>query len=164
MYQFSSVPFSHSVVSDSLWPYESQHARPPCLSPTPGVHPDSCALSRRCHPAISRLTQFDVILVTSRVSLGHYTYFNRRLTEEHCFDGFLFLITINVLVNIFHTVVCICPGYLLLHNIPPQFRGLKLPFNYITIGLVRWVGFSWVILLLDSSCSRQSADGSAGAG
>ena len=36
--QFSSVHFSHSVVSDSLRPHESQHAKPPCLSPTPGVH------------------------------------------------------------------------------------------------------------------------------
>ena len=51
--QFSSVQFSHSVVSDSLWPHESQHTRPPCPSPTPGVHPDSCALSWWCHPAIS---------------------------------------------------------------------------------------------------------------
>ena len=38
---FSSVQFSHSVVSDSLRPHESQHARPPCPSPSPGVHPDS---------------------------------------------------------------------------------------------------------------------------
>ena len=38
---FSSVQFSHSVVSDSLQPHESQHARPPCSSPTPGVHSDS---------------------------------------------------------------------------------------------------------------------------
>ena len=45
--------FSRSVVSDSLWPYESQHARPPCASPTPGVHPNSCASSWWCHPAIS---------------------------------------------------------------------------------------------------------------
>ena len=51
--QFSSVQFSHSVVSDSLWPHESQHARPPCPSPTPGVYPDSCPSSRWCHPAIS---------------------------------------------------------------------------------------------------------------
>ena len=48
-----SVQFSHSVVSDSLWPHESQHARPPCPSPTPGVHSNSCASSRWCHPAIS---------------------------------------------------------------------------------------------------------------
>ena len=45
--------FSCSVVSDSLRPHESQHAGPPCTSPTPGVHPNSCALSRWCHPAIS---------------------------------------------------------------------------------------------------------------
>ena len=52
-YAFSSVQFSRSVVSDSLWPHESQHARPPCPSPTPGLHPNSCPLSRWCHPAIS---------------------------------------------------------------------------------------------------------------
>ena len=45
--------FSRSVVSDSLWPHESQHARPPCPSPTPGVYSNSCPSSRRCHPAIS---------------------------------------------------------------------------------------------------------------
>ena len=48
-----SVQFSRSVVSDSLWPHESQHARPPCPSPTPGVHSNSCPLSQWCHPAIS---------------------------------------------------------------------------------------------------------------
>ena len=50
---FSSVHFSRLVVSDSLWPHESQHARPPCPSPTPRVHSDSCPLSQCCHPAIS---------------------------------------------------------------------------------------------------------------
>ena len=50
---FSSVQFSHSVVSNSLRPHELQHAWPPCPSPTPGVHPDSRALSQWCHPAIS---------------------------------------------------------------------------------------------------------------
>ena len=48
-----SVQFSHSVVSNSLWPHELQHARPPCPSPTPRVHPNSCASSWWCHPAIS---------------------------------------------------------------------------------------------------------------
>ena len=47
------VQFSRSVVSDSLRPHELQHARPPCSSPTPGGHPNSCASSRWCHPAIS---------------------------------------------------------------------------------------------------------------
>ena len=45
-YMQGSVQFSRSVVSDSLRPHESQHARPPCLSPAPGVHSDSCPLSQ----------------------------------------------------------------------------------------------------------------------
>ena len=48
-----SVQFSRSVVSDSFRPRESQHARPPCLSSTPGVHPDPGTTSQCCHPAIS---------------------------------------------------------------------------------------------------------------
>ena len=51
--QFSLVQFSCSVVSDSLRPHELQHARPPCPSPTPGVHPNPRPSSRWCHPAIS---------------------------------------------------------------------------------------------------------------
>ena len=50
---FSSVQFSRSVVSDSLRPHESQHARPPCPAPTPEVHSDSRPSSQWCHPAIS---------------------------------------------------------------------------------------------------------------
>ena len=48
-----SVQFSRSVVSDSLWPCESQHARPPCLSPTLWVYPNSCPSNQWCHPVIS---------------------------------------------------------------------------------------------------------------
>ena len=51
--QFSSVQFSHSVVSYSLRPHELQHARPSCPSPTPRVHSNSCPSSWWCHPAIS---------------------------------------------------------------------------------------------------------------
>ena len=51
--QFSSVQFSHPVMSDFLRLYESQHVRPPCPSPTPGVDPNSCPSSRWCHPTIS---------------------------------------------------------------------------------------------------------------
>ena len=47
------VQFSYSVVSNSLRPHESQHARPPCSSPTPRVHSDSHPSSQWCHPAIS---------------------------------------------------------------------------------------------------------------
>ena len=48
-HKFSSV----AVMCDSLWLHEPQHARPPCPSPTPGVHPNPCLMSRWCHPAIS---------------------------------------------------------------------------------------------------------------
>ena len=48
-----SVQFSHSVVFDSLWPHEQQQARPPCPSPTPWVHPNSCPLSQWCYPTTS---------------------------------------------------------------------------------------------------------------
>ena len=48
-----SDQISRSVVSNSLWTHEPQHTRPPCPSPTPGIHPNSCPSSWWCHPAIS---------------------------------------------------------------------------------------------------------------
>ena len=50
---FSSVQFSHSVVSDSMRPHGLQHTRPSCLSPIPRVYPNSCPLRQWCHPTIS---------------------------------------------------------------------------------------------------------------
>ena len=49
----SSVQFSRSVVSSSLWPHGLQHTRPPCSSPIPGVYSNSCPLSWWCYPTIS---------------------------------------------------------------------------------------------------------------
>ena len=69
---FSSVQFSHSVVSDSLRPHELQHARPPCPSPTPGVHPNSCPLSRWCHPTISS----SVVPSPSALNLSQHQVFS----------------------------------------------------------------------------------------
>ena len=51
--KYHSVQFSRSVMSDSLQPHELQHARPPCASPSPGVHSNSGPSSQWCHPAIS---------------------------------------------------------------------------------------------------------------
>ena len=51
--EITSVQFSRSVVSYSLWPHELQHTRPPCPSPSPEVHTNSCPSSWWCHPAIS---------------------------------------------------------------------------------------------------------------
>ena len=53
IYLVISVQFRCSVMSDSLRPHELQHARPPCPSPTPRVHPNSCPLTQWCHPTIS---------------------------------------------------------------------------------------------------------------
>ena len=72
----SSVQFSHSVVSDSLWHHEPQHTRPPCPSPIPTVYPNSCPLSQWCHPTISssvvpfssHLQSFPSIMVFSNES------------------------------------------------------------------------------------------------
>ena len=55
MHAIGSVEFSHSVMSDSLWPHGLQHTRPPCPSQTPRVYSNSCPLSRWCHPTISSI-------------------------------------------------------------------------------------------------------------
>ena len=52
-YCVSSVQFSHSVVSNCLWPYGLEHARLPCPSPTPGACSNSCPSSRWCHATVS---------------------------------------------------------------------------------------------------------------
>ena len=63
------VQFSHSVVSDSLRSHGLQHARPPCPSPAPGVHPNSCPLNRWCHPTISSsVIPFSSCLQSSQAS------------------------------------------------------------------------------------------------
>ena len=53
LFPLQSVQFNRSVVSDFLWPHGLQHARLPCLSPTPGVYSNWCPLSQWCHPTIS---------------------------------------------------------------------------------------------------------------
>ena len=52
-FSYSSIQFTHLVVSNFLRPHEAQHTRPPCPSPTPGVYSNSCPLSQWCHPTIS---------------------------------------------------------------------------------------------------------------
>ena len=91
---FSSVQFSRSVVSDSLRPHESQHASPPCPSPTPRVYSDSCPSSRWCHPAVSSsVVPFSscpqwLVLVKSREDFPHYQIFPKMVSN----DSFFFLL------------------------------------------------------------------------
>ena len=70
----SSVQFSRSVLSDSLRPHESQHARPPFPSPAHGVYPNSC-LSRFCHPAVSSSVMHICKTLFSVRNFLHLLYF-----------------------------------------------------------------------------------------
>ena len=88
---FSSVQFSHSVVSDSLQSHELQHARPPCPSPTPGIHSDSHPLSQWCHPAISSsVVPYSSCPQSLRppitVILGNQNRFSRRKMKMYLFN------------------------------------------------------------------------------
>ena len=71
------VQFSHTVVSDSLWPHALQHSRPPCPSATPGAYSNGCPLSQWCHPTISSsvvpfsLLQFFLAWGSSKESALH---------------------------------------------------------------------------------------------
>ena len=94
---FSSVPFSCSVMSDSLWPHEPQHTRPPCPSPTPRVYPNTHPLSQWCHltilsscPLLLLPSIFPSIRVFSNESVLHIRWqkywsfsFNIRTSNEH---------------------------------------------------------------------------------
>ena len=73
-----SVQFSHSVVSDSLWPHELQHARPPCPSPTPGVYPNSC-------PLVGDVTQpsHPLSFPSSAFSISQYQDFFQWVRSSH---------------------------------------------------------------------------------
>ena len=96
MFFSSSVQFSCSVMSNSLRPYEPQHARPPCPSPTPGVHLNPCPLSQPsnhlilCHPFLLSPSILPSIRVFSNESALHIRWpeywsfsFNISLSNEH---------------------------------------------------------------------------------
>ena len=75
----SSVQLSRSVASDSLRPHESQHSRPPCPSPTPGIYSNSCPSSQWCHPAISS----SVIPFSSCPHPSQHQGFFQRVNSSH---------------------------------------------------------------------------------
>ena len=101
-YQY--IQFSHSVVSNSLWAHELQHARPPCPSPTPGVYPNSCPLSQWCHPAISSSVvpfSYMLILLLNVHALNMPT---KRPRLPHCIYGLkstsnIFIFILNIVKN-----------------------------------------------------------------
>ena len=89
-HQFSSVAQS----CPTLWPHESQHARPPCPSPTPTVHSDSCPSSQWCHPAISSSVVPLLLLPPIPPSIR---VFSNESTLHH--NLFLFVLSWELLIN-----------------------------------------------------------------
>ena len=79
--QFSSVQFSHSVMSDSLWPHELQHARPPCPSPTPWACSDSCPSSQRCHQPSHPLSSPSAFNLSQRQGLFQWVSSSHQVTK-----------------------------------------------------------------------------------
>ena len=76
---YQSVQFSCTVVSDCLRPHGLQHTRPPCASPSPGVHQNSCPLSRWCHPTISST----VVPFSPTFSLSQHEGLFKRVSSLH---------------------------------------------------------------------------------
>ena len=87
---FRSDQIGHSVESDSLRPHESQHARPPCPSPTPGVYPNSCPSNHPifCHPLLLPPSIFPSIKIFSNESvLQHSAFFIVQLSHPYMTTG-----------------------------------------------------------------------------
>ena len=80
--QISSVQFSCSVMSDSLWPHGLQHARLSCPSPIPGACSNSCSLSWWCHPAISSSVMTFSSYLQSFPASGSFPVSQFSLTES----------------------------------------------------------------------------------
>ena len=87
---FSVSQFSHSVVSDSLWPHGLQHARPPCLPPTPGIYSNSCPLSQWASFLPKNTQDWSPLEWTGWISLlskGLSRVFSNTTVQKHQFFG-----------------------------------------------------------------------------
>ena len=120
---FSSVQFSHSVVSYSLWPHESQHTRPPCPSPTSRVHSNLRPLSRWWNPAISSsVIPFSSVQLLSHVRLFATPWITARQASLSITNSrsSLRLTSIKSVMPSSHLIFC--RPLLLLLPIPPSIR------------------------------------------
>ena len=161
LYSSCSVQFSHSVMSDSLQPHESQHARPPCPSPTPGVHSDSCPLSRWCHPAISSsvvpfsscpqsLPAAGSFLLSQLFALGGQSIGVSASTSVHWLDLLAFQGTLKSLLQQHSSKASIlgCSAFFIVQLSHPYVTTGK------TIALTRWTFIGKVVSLLLNMLSR----------
>ena len=154
MFLNNSVQFSRSIVSNSWQPHEPQHARPPCPSPNPRVHPNPCPLSRWCHPSISS----SVIPFSSPQHFpasGSFHFFFLLLLLIFFFFNFILFLNLNhciILPNIKTNppqVYMCSPSWTLLPPPSPhhpsgssQCTSPKHPVSCIEPGLFKWVSSS----------------------
>ena len=133
-FQFSSVQFSRSVVSDSLWPLEQQHARPSCPSPTPGVHPNPCPLSWRCHHNFSSV-QFSSVTPSCPTLCDPMNCSTPGFPVLHCLPEFAQIYVHWAMMPSNHLILS-CP-LLFLPSIFPSIR----VFSNESALLIRWPNY-----------------------
>ena len=145
---FNSVQFSRSVVSDSLRPHEPQHAKPPCPSPTPGVHPNPCPSSRWCHSTISssvvpfsscpqsfpasRSFQMSQLFASGGQSIGVSASKSSLYTKRYCFLIHTYTLLANYTWVCVHACIITCSS---LSPLPPFVRPLKEPLKSHMVNL-----------------------------
>ena len=160
----SSVQFSHSVMSDSLWPHELQHARPPCPSPTPRVYSNSCPLSRWCHPTISLLPSSPPALSLFQhqgLWLWMYKSTNQlAIFQPHSLDSQMF---VSVTMGAWPTSQGQSWGYT--HHIAGVCQSLTMPGRswYFPVSQLKGLGFlsgDWCSYLWNPWPMLQGATGS----
>ena len=121
-FQFSSVQFSHSVVSDSLRTHGLQHARPPCPSPTPGAYSNSCPLSCWCHPTISSfVVPFSSCLqpfpASGSFPLSQFSLETKPWNKAHWNKALRYII-VCVLPSHFSHIQLLVTSWILAHQVP----------------------------------------------
>ena len=140
VFSSSDNHFSHSVMSDSFRPHGLQHARPPCPSPTPGVHPNSCPLSRWCHPAISSSAVPFFSCLQSFLVSGSFQMSQLFASGGPKYCNFSFNISPSVLIPLGWT------GWISLHS-----KGLSRVFSNTTVQKHQFFGAQLSFFLVQLS-------------
>ena len=149
-----SVQFSHLVMSDSLWPHEPQHARPPCPSPTPRVHPNPCPLCWWCHPTISSfvIPSPALYFLSIRVFSNESVLCIRQVTAQGCWES-LFQVNQNKLPLVYRDGISLHLDLLMIitlgtkaHILDPKCQELMFLGSYVCIYLLT----NFVILAISS--------------
>ena len=141
-----SVQFSCVVVSDTLWPHEPQHARPPSPSPTPGLHPNPCPLCWWCHPTSHPLSSPSHPALNLSQNQGLFKWVSSSLQVAKVLE---FQLQHQSFQWIFRTDFFRGTGWISLH-----FKGLSRVFStpqFKSINSSAWISGSWRSSLYSSS-------------